>query len=1152
MNAHIVVAASCLSLALAACGSETAPFARAYRATTADQLIGGDVAMARLGDFIMENDRIRVAILGDESSPAPGVFGGTLVDADLQRPEDRFRNGSGADQLAEVIPVANLLWPRPGVGDVEIIADGSDGQAAIVRVTGDAGVFLEALSILRGDLVALLFPGVRFDLKIQTDYILEPGRAYVRMVSTAYQSRDGGPPTDVLPLPSVSGPIAIFPTILGQQDVTQPGMMAGDFLFFGARNDIFAPGIGFDEEKPIFDALFEGRDTFTYPLSFDFMAAAGGDVSYGYFNVKTDANDPDPKVLVPIITSSSTGFVTAAKNCAVASDDDNVCDRFEAWSWERYLVVGAGDVASVADIVHETRGVTTGTLRGVVMGQNGNPLPNARVFVMRDPGPATPLVIEAIVKANIRDTGSVGLVNAIDADVGRDMIEDGDFRATMPPGDYIVFAQNEARSSTSAPFRIRIEAERATVIAPIVPLPARVRVRVNGPGGVGADAKLTLVALDGDGKPYDGDGLRRPWLGEARLNNGIRLMEALIGGEHLLEVEPGRYELHASRGPTWSKATQNLDLKSGMDEVVTMQIRPEVDTAGWISGDFHLHAEASFDSGMTFAERIRRVLIEGIDLAVSTDHDVIADYAPTVHALGLQERIQTAVGVELSTLELGHFIAFPLKYNELDIPTRGAPDWTCLDGPRIMSDLKDFIDDPRGGVRIMAHPRDGFIGHISQIGLDATAENRALSLLEENNVLLSRTSCDFDAMEVFNGKRFDLIRSPTNREVILYNRCMGRIDASIDIDGLNAACPELSEGGPLTTCRSDDLFADCKQRFRRRLAYIVGRDILIRTPAEQFAIWQHIPSDADDDRCNPAEHTGEIDEAIAELPCKHWIGTYDDWMRWLDQGLNITLTGASDSHANEREPGAPRTFVRSEATMPVAIDPGAVARNVVDGKAFPTYGPFIDLTVGGRGQGETATISGETFELKLRVQTASWFGVDRIEVYVSGLLEHVVTLTHGPEVIVDFDDVITLPTPERDGFVSVIAIGTREDNLMGPVITDVPFGELQLPRVAALAFASIPAFSLVFSPTPPIPDFFPVFPLAASNAILLDTDGDGRWAPPGPLPLFCERTCATPGSAEGCESGETCLPDGVCGLPIEGTCITGPPGTEGRFLMTFE
>ncbi len=1136
----------------AACAPAPAPFARAYRAESLDQLIGGDVAMARIGDFILENDRIRVAILGEDSSPAPGVFGGTLVDADLQRPEDRFRNGAGADQLAEVIPVANLLWPRPGAGDVTIVADGGDGGPAIVRVEGDGGVFLEALSILRGDLVNLLFPGVRFDLRIRTDYILEPGARWVRMVSTAWiPSSPGAGPGDVLPLPSVEGSVAIFETILGKEGETHPGMMAGDFLFFGGRNDIFAPGIGFDEEKPIFDALFEGRDTFTYPLSFDFMAAAGGDVSYGYFNVGD--GDAPPKVLVPIITSSSTGFVTAAKNCEVGDQDDDLCDRFDAWRWERYLVVGEGDIASVADAVFEARGIATGTLRGVVMGPQGAPLPNARVFVMRDPGAEVPLDLEALSRANLEATGQVGLLNVIDADVGLDPIEDGDFRATMPAGRYVVFARNAAGTATSGLMRIEVTPGRDVVLAPVVPLPARVRVRVQDSGGQALDAKLSFVALRPDGTAYDGDGLRRPWLGDARLNNGIRFMESVIGGEAFVEVEPGFYDLHASRGPEWSRAVRRLELTSGQDAVVSLQLSHEVDTRGWIAGDFHLHAEASFDSGMSFAERLRRVVIEGLELAVSTDHDVVADYAPALRTLGLQDRLSTTIGVELSTLELGHFIAFPLKYDELDVPTRGAPDWTCLDGPSIMNDLKDFIDDPRGGVRIMAHPRDGFIGHISQIGLDPLAASRELDLLEANNVLLARTSCDFDAMEVFNGKRFDLIRTPTNREVILYNRCMGRIDAAEDQAALDAACPELGEGGPLAVCPDGERFADCRQRFRRRLAYLSAREILVRTPEEQFAIWEHVPDGLDEERCDPAEHTGEIGAELGDLPCTHWLGTYDDWMRWLTQGLAVTITGASDSHANEREPGAPRTFVRSDAPNAGVIDAGAVAREVVAARAFPSYGPFVDVSVGGAGQGEVASISGETFDLALRVQTASWFGVDRIEVYVSGRLERVITLDHGPAPIVDFDEVVTLPVPDVDGFVSVIALGTREENLMGPVVTDVPFGELQLPRVAALAFSSIPAFALVFSPTPPIPDFFPVFPMAATNAIRLDVDGDGAWAPPGPRPVFCERLCDPDTIDESaCESGETCLPDGVCGLPIEGTCVTGPPGTEERAFLRLE
>lgn len=1138
--------AALLSVGGVAC-DEKEPFARAYRATSPDQLIGGDVAMARVGDFILENDKIRIAVLDKESSPAPGVFGGTLVDADLQRPEAQFRNGVGNDQLAEVIPVVNLLWPRPDEGDVTLINDGSDGNAAIVRVSGEAGVFLEALSILRSDLLALLFPGVRFTFRIETDYILEPGKPYVRIKSTAYRT-DPEAPTEIgeaLALPSIDQTLPIFQAILGSTDLgLKPGIMAGDFLFFGARNDIFAPGQGYDEEKAIFDALFAGQDTFTAPLTYDYMAASGGDVSYGYFNVQTDGAGV-PKVLVPIITSSSTGFVTSAKNCLVDASDDESCDRFAAFTWERYFVVGHGDVASVADAIYEARGVATGRLKGVVVGGQGEPLANARVHVMRDPDPSAPLSdVYALADKNLEATGVVGLITTIDADVGMDPIEDGDFSATLPPGDYVVFAQNERRTATGGLTRVKIEAGETSVVNPVVQPPARVRVRVVDQGNQLVDAKVSFIPIV-DGKRVEGDGLRRPWLGEGRLGNGVRFFGSHVSAEMHIEVEPGTYDVIASRGPEWSIAERRVTVESGRETPISLTISHEVDTAGWISGDFHLHQEASFDSGMVFEERIRRILVEGLDLAVSSDHDVIADYGPAVRNVGAQDRLSTAVGVELSTLELGHFVAFPLKYDDTIIPDHGAPDWTCLDGPQLMSLLSEKLDpDAGGGVRIMAHPRDGFIGHISQIGLDARASSRELSLLEAENVLLARTTCDFDAMEVFNSKRFDLVRTPTNREVILYNRCYERIDQATDMAALEVACPELSPGA-LTSCPSGERFADCKQRHRRRLAFISARDILTRTPEEQVAIWNHVPGDTDDDECDPDEVTGEIPAAIASLPCVHHPGTYDDWMRWLEGGLDITITGASDSHGSEREPGAPRTLVR-QGGEGGALDVGKVANAVKDGHAVASHGPFIDAKVSGKGPGELVSVAGDSIQLDLRVETASWFGVDRIEVYVAGLLEEVIELDHGPEKVVDYDGVITLTKPAADSFVSVIAIGTREENLMGPVVFDVPFGELQLPRVASLAFSAIPAFSLIFTPTPTVPDFFPVFPMAITNAIRIDVDGDGDWEPPNPRPSFCERQCDPQAAQSGCLGNEVCLPSGVCGLNIPGTCETGPPGTGSR------
>lgn len=1190
------------ALALAGCRDDGA-LLRAYQAQSPDHLIGGDVAMARVGDFILENDKVRVAILGRDASPGPGVFGGTLVDADLRRPDARFRNGNGHDQFAEMFPFANLLAPRPDSMDVEIIADGSDGEAAIVRVSGDGAFFLDAMAVFEAPALAALFANSKAHLRLETDYILEPGARYVRMVTRvvridptdrcdeAFECELDCPgglsfdaygcplcecaPDEPLPMGNMEESRAIFLMFFGDDErAEKPGVVAGDFVFFGGQNDLFSPGAGFDEDRPVFDALFEGRDPFTHPLVFDYMAAAGGAVSYGFFTANP-AGEPDPRVLVPIITSSATAFVTAASNCSITDEDDETCDPWSSWSWERYFAIGQGDIASIQDIVHEVRGTPVGLLRGAVLDENVEPVLGGKVFVFADPDPLRDWAdVYEIVEANYKQLGVPGVLNQVDADPGLDPDEDGAFAATMQPGTYLVMATNEAMTASSAITRLTIEEGQATTYHPVIPRPARVTVHVHDEQGQLIPAKLSFRTRLPDGTLADGDALRRPYMGESRYGAGLRHVYSTAEGTGTFEVNPGSYRLVVSRGPERSIHEVDLDLPPGGEEVVLAQLIREVDTTGWVSTDFHLHAEPSFDSGMKFEHRITSIAAEGLEFAVSTDHDVVTNYQPTIHEMDLADVLGTGVGVELSTLELGHFVAFPLRHEQLTIPDHDAPDWSCKDGHEIIDELGEHILAGAEGVRIMCHPRDGFIGYISQLDVnpfDLTRVNYdrpkvdgedLLSILasdeplnlEGGNPLFRRSTCGFDAMEVFNSKRFDLMRTPSNVEVLLYNRCMKRIELAEegDLDALDAACPELGWPGPLAHCDPDRRFFDCKMDARRVLAFEMARRILVRTEEEQEALWSHVfEPDEDEDRCDPVAYPASYPEGHEQDPCVEHPGVMDDWMRWLDVGLHVAITAGSDSHGVLREPGTPRTLVRHPAEHVQDIAPDEVAQAVAAAEALPTYGPVIDVSVNGVLPGHVATVSGETFELDLRVQTASWFGVDRIEVYVSGHLERVLNLGHGPEVVVDYDGLLTLPVPDDgDGFVSVVAIGVEEKNLLRPVALDIPFGELQLPRVTALAFGSLPIFSLFFTQPPLVPDFYPVFPLAMTNAILLDTDGDGEWTRPGPFPAFCPTPCDPtlvdpddPLADDQCPDDQVCLtPEAVCGYDITNPCKTGPPG----------
>jgi len=1271
-----------VGLGLWGCDAEQTRPLRAHRAQSRHDLVGGPVAYADVGDFVLENDQIKVAILqgGSKGSWGPGVFGGSLVDADIVRNDARFPPGHGRDKLAEIFPFANLLVPAPLSTQVKVLADGSDGKAATVRVEGK-GVFLfEALSVLRrqGDLLGVAFPDLNTALHFRTDYTLKPGDRYVTMTTWvilqpepkllnkpfygAACNDDGECGTGQLrcagasagkkgvcqcrslkdqgcgdqdcsatsaladdfgcavcgcskvePMVNAQGQASVFQAILGDSNFNpqaklKAGVGGGDFVFFGNQADIFVPGHGFDEEKPVWDALFNGRDTFGKPLVFDFAAAAGDEVSYGYYTKKAAGDAGDSKVLVPVFTSAATAFVTATRTCLRDESDDQTCEKARVFEYTRFLAVGHGDVASVSDIIHAHRGTPTGTLKGYVRwSQTGQPAKNASVMVLRNPDPAKSWTsLDAVVAANKAIDESPGVLDAIDADPGADREEDGAYAATLPAGDYLLVALDQHKVVHSSPTAVRIEAGKTAVVVPDLPSPGRVRVRVQDGNGGAVPSKLTIVKLGADGKPLFRDGGRLTYFGQGRLGIGVQHLGFAMDGQFDVPLAAGRYQAVASHGTEWSTWRKTLTVAEGMGQDHTAQIVAELDTTGWMSGDFHLHAEPSFDSGMPLSRRVETVAAEGVDYVASTDHDVLSNYAPWIKVFGLDKWLRTVVGSEISTLEIGHYIGFPLKYKQLDVPSHGSVAWYCQPSDQVLADIwsRTGFEDGLGGKAstIIAHPRDGFLGWLDQAGANAYSHTRTLSLLEEANPTLRTVGCDHDAMEVFNGKRFDAIHTATVREVQEFSRCLARMDrAGVGPDGkvdaaamraeLKVACPEYADRGlenvvkrdGLDTCPADEDAATCKMRYRMALAHISTADINTRTKEEQDA-WMDEPAGdvaneakpevASNDKltvikklCDfqPALLDQPFDKAVPPAswlrPCGRRDGVFSDYLRFLERGLIRGIVGGSDSHGYKQEPGAPRTYFKSATDDPHSLDERTAAEAIRAGKSVPSYGPMIDVTIAGKGPGETVALkAGAALPVKVRVQTASWYGVDRVELYVNGRVAASETLKPDAARIVDLDKTFALTVPDRDSHVVVVALGTDNAHLMRPVYLDVPFGELQLARVASIAFSSLfsaaPGLSAVASniiaPPARIPDFFPALPMAIASAVFVDTDGNGRYDAPLPMPAFCSPKCDAKtgeileaawdvgGQKRTCkqlQSNYECLsPEGRCGLPVPGVC----------------
>ncbi|CAN92601.1 hypothetical protein predicted by Glimmer/Critica [Sorangium cellulosum So ce56] len=1187
-----LAAAALAAPALPSCGGDR--LLRAKRIEQRAELVGGPVAMADIGDFLLENDQIRVAILGGRDSPGPGIFGGAIVDVDRRRGRIGEEGGQGRDRFAEMFSLANLIVPDPTATDVSVLADGSDGAEAGIRVEGDGEFLFEAIGLLRAQeaLLGLFFPGVRSRIRFRTDYLLHPGDRFVT-VRTVLLLDDRQPPgcepqrscapcpngyrqdpggcltcacSDVLPLDNATAPVSVFGGVLGdppeaaqEASSRRAGIVAGDFVFFGNQNDVFAPGAGFDEDTAVQDAWNAGRNSFQAPLTFDFVAAAGGDVSYGYFTKAAEGAAPSV-VNVPLFASAATAFVSASRSCLFSEEDDAACDAHRAFSYERYLAVGDGDVSSVTGVMHRLRGTATGAVSGHVLWEDTlEAAPNARVFVFADPDPARPFAsLDELVAANREARGDVGLIDEIDADLGLDPSEDGDFRGALPPGSYLLVARNAAGTAMSAPVRVSLRAGQEVELSPRLPAPARVRYRVADEAGQRVPAKLAFASLDEAGRRLPGDGRRRVYLGDGRLGNGNRAVEITATGEGEVEIEPGRYQITVSRGIEYGiYVERDVTLAPGRTFQLDATLVREVDTSGWMSADMHLHSEPSFDSGMALARRVATAAAEGVELAVSTDHDVETDYQPTARALGLAPHLATAIGAEITTLEQGHFIGFPLGYDELDVPGHGAHDWTCEPGGAILDAIRASGDGTVAPLTIVAHPRDGFFGYIDQLGVDTYTMGRTPTFLEENNPVFRTASCAFDAMEVINGKRFDLVRTPSVAEVVDWNRCLARLNAAGSAAEIEAACPEVAgwlrapcaaasapggaPGAGAAAAAIAVAVSDCKRRARTELAWALMKRILARTPDEQANDWGFSGTTSDSqDLCGPAALGDDpVPEDARDAPCTYRAGQVDDYFRYLERGFAPAQIASSDSHDGSKEPGFPRTYFRSATDSPAALETPAAVESLRGAHAFATYGPFIRATIRGKTYGEVAAASaGESLELLFDVQTASWFGVDRVEIYLNGGMVRLLKPAMPPSAIVDVRGKVTFTAPDRDSWVVIIAMGLEDRNLMSPVSLDVPFGEIQLSRLAGDAFGRIPALSALFAPTPTVPDWSPVPPYAITNPITIDVDGNGRYDAPLARPDFCSRPC-DPGALdpEQCPAEQVCLTEeAVCGFPIPGKC----------------
>ncbi|RMF80863.1 MAG: hypothetical protein D6744_07795, partial [Planctomycetota bacterium] len=254
--------------------------------------------------------------------------------------------------------------------------------------------------------------------------------------------------------------------------------------------------------------------------------------------------------------------------------------------------------------------------------------------------------------------------------------------------------------------------------------------RVTDDAGATIPCRLTFIGEGGPGANLFTRTDARPT--EFAVRNNVIYS---VSGFGQVTVPVGTYTVYASRGMEWS--IQSADIVIGKDQTAAFEaaLRHEVDTTGWISGDFHLHTLTHSGHGdANMEERVISFVGEGLEFAVATDHNHNTDYGPTVHKIGIDHRVTTVTGNEVST-PIGHFNAFPLD------PQRKIPPPDLRNARALFKLIRDETNQ-YGVTPVIQlnHPRWYGIDYFRRTGLDpviGTSESPSYS-------------SDFDSLEVFN------------------------------------------------------------------------------------------------------------------------------------------------------------------------------------------------------------------------------------------------------------------------------------------------------------------------------------------------------------------------------------------------------------------
>lgn len=266
---------------------------------------------------------------------------------------------------------------------------------------------------------------------------------------------------------------------------------------------------------------------------------------------------------------------------------------------------------------------------------------------------------------------------------------DGHFTARVPAGrDYVVevsaFGEKQAESEFPG-----IDADRDLGTF-VLPSTARVTFNVSFSGSGSPVAEVIVVPADEAtrtataGSFYGQSGTCAPWLGPPNGASPACNRVLVPEGTATVDLPVGTYHFYAFKGPFWTIDRKTITLTPILQTIDLAVRQLPLQPAGTVSGDFHVHGRASFDSSLPDEDRVLSFAASDLQVIIATDHEVVQDYGPILRGFGLDGQMSAVAGMETTghipylkipgydfPLVIGHYNFWPLKYDPT-LPRRGG------------------------------------------------------------------------------------------------------------------------------------------------------------------------------------------------------------------------------------------------------------------------------------------------------------------------------------------------------------------------------------------------------------------------------------------------------------------------------------------------